>query len=739
VPKNPESKHENYHAGGKMKSRRNTVFLMLGMILLLIIPAKLSAGNIIIEGFDGYFTNDALKAKWTVSGEASKDIAIDWDITGLIAPSGNFMKYTYNAANSTWGGLVEPVHTGANAGLFPLDLTGANAGLQFYLKGDGTSNTICFRFYDYFSDGTEAVWQSQPISLKNDTWEIVRVPFVVDTDKQYGLHLFSTTGAGQGTKLELARSLGHIGRFQIVLDNPNKSDTQDHSFYLDEFRAVDFFPPNAPEQYCLEDFEGYPDTGIFKTAWQGFGYPTRDYVLWQMPDSPEGYRNAYWLYNADQTTTWGMAFRTRAGIISNLDISHLRDGGVQFLLKGDGTDNKFLFRWTDTQNNYWGSNWISIKDTTWHWVSVPFVVDTLDGFRWLGNDPNGTYWTPNIGTIDDLQLSLTRINEIRMDIRFPVIDNTYRALQIDAIYAVSRLPAKDPVAVDDFENYIDSEDLKLSWNQFGTGSIALDLNGETSTSGLHSMTISYNGSTGYTAVRKRNILPALNFAKMKGGIQFWLKGDGTSNRITFRLQNGNEMWESYPIPLKDTSWKLWAVKFIADSTTGFRYLGNNPDNPVWSSNVGTKAQLYGDLASIDQVRFYLRNPQTVDQGYSFSLDRLEGVDEIDKEAIVSAVQGKNLNQQPDLFELEQNYPNPFNPVTTIAYSLASPGHVKIEVFNVLGQRVKTLVDANQSAGAFKVQFDASEVTSGLYFYQLTVDNVRSTGAFTRIKRMLVLK
>jgi hypothetical protein len=253
------------------------------------------------------------------------------------------------------------------------------------------------------------------------------------------------------------------------------------------------------------------------------------------------------------------------------------------------------------------------------------------------------------------------------------------------------------------------------------------------------MTISYNGSTGYTAVRKRNILPALNFAKMKGGIQFWLKGDGTSNRITFRLQNGNEMWESYPIPLKDTSWKLWAVKFIADSTTGFRYLGNNPDNPVWSSNVGTKAQLYGDLASIDQVRFYLRNPQTVDQGYSFSLDRLEGVDEIDKEAIVSAVQGKNLNQQPDLFELEQNYPNPFNPVTTIAYSLASPGHVKIEVFNVLGQRVKTLVDANQSAGAFKVQFDASEVTSGLYFYQLTVDNVRSTGAFTRIKRMLVLK
>ncbi|HOH09217.1 MAG TPA: hypothetical protein PLF89_16965, partial [bacterium] len=138
-----------------MKSRRNTVFLMLGMILLLIIPAKLSAGNIIIEGFDGYFTNDALKAKWTVSGEASKDIAIDWDITGLIAPSGNFMKYTYNAANSTWGGLVEPVHTGANAGLFPLDLTGANAGLQFYLKGDGTSNTICFRFYDYFSDGTE--------------------------------------------------------------------------------------------------------------------------------------------------------------------------------------------------------------------------------------------------------------------------------------------------------------------------------------------------------------------------------------------------------------------------------------------------------------------------------------------------------------------------------------------------------------------------------------------------------
>jgi hypothetical protein len=118
-----------------------------------------------------------------------------------------------------------------------------------------------------------------------------------------------------------------------------------------------------------------------------------------------------------------LAFRTRAGVIANLVISSTKDGGIQFLIKGDGTDNKFVFRFTDTENNYWVSYGIPLQDTTWHWATVPFIVDENKGFRWCGNSPDSTYWGPIIGTVDELMVSLTKVNEIRFDIRSPAMRN----------------------------------------------------------------------------------------------------------------------------------------------------------------------------------------------------------------------------------------------------------------------------------------------------------------------------
>lgn len=71
------------------------------------------------------------------------------------------------------------------------------------------------------------------------------------------------------------------------------------------------------------------------------------------------------------------------------------------------------------------------------------------------------------------------------------------------------------------------------------------------------------------------------------------------------------------------------------------------------------------------------------------------------------------------FELGQNYPNPFNPMTTIHYSLAAPANVKMEIFNMIGQRVELLVDRQQSSGSHQVSFNGSLLPSGVYFYRLT--------------------
>jgi hypothetical protein len=83
--------------------------------------------------------------------------------------------------------------------------------------------------------------------------------------------------------------------------------------------------------------------------------------------------------------------------------------------------------------------------------------------------------------------------------------------------------------------------------------------------------------------------------------------------------------------------------------------------------------------------------------------------------------------------LKQNYPNPFNPSTNIAYSLPKSAHVKMSVYNMLGKRVSTLVNRNQKAGKHLVNFDASNLASGVYLYRL------ETGGFAQTNKMILIK
>ncbi|MEZ4766330.1 MAG: T9SS type A sorting domain-containing protein [Calditrichia bacterium] len=77
---------------------------------------------------------------------------------------------------------------------------------------------------------------------------------------------------------------------------------------------------------------------------------------------------------------------------------------------------------------------------------------------------------------------------------------------------------------------------------------------------------------------------------------------------------------------------------------------------------------------------------------------------------------------PKAFILEQNYPNPFNPSTTIKYHVSKPADVRINVYNTLGQLVATLVDGQKAAGTYSINWDAKNLASGTYFYQMEVGN-----------------
>jgi Secretion system C-terminal sorting domain len=103
--------------------------------------------------------------------------------------------------------------------------------------------------------------------------------------------------------------------------------------------------------------------------------------------------------------------------------------------------------------------------------------------------------------------------------------------------------------------------------------------------------------------------------------------------------------------------------------------------------------------------------------------------------------GLELSSLPDQFLLEQNYPNPFNPVTTIEFTLPEEAIVTISVYNLLGQRVATLLDnAQLDEGTQSTMFDASGLSSGIYFYRLTARSMGELGkTYTSIMKMILAK
>ncbi|MCU0344147.1 MAG: T9SS type A sorting domain-containing protein [Ignavibacterium sp.] len=126
----------------------------------------------------------------------------------------------------------------------------------------------------------------------------------------------------------------------------------------------------------------------------------------------------------------------------------------------------------------------------------------------------------------------------------------------------------------------------------------------------------------------------------------------------------------------------------------------------------------------------------VGKGYRPSLSRYEAY-LLDRGTTTSV---REIDALPNNFSLEQNYPNPFNPSTKIRYSIPNVtlsgvegSRVQLKVYDLLGNEVATLVNEEKPSGVYEVDFNASNLSSGIYFYKLTA------GAFTQTKKMTVLK
>lgn len=103
------------------------------------------------------------------------------------------------------------------------------------------------------------------------------------------------------------------------------------------------------------------------------------------------------------------------------------------------------------------------------------------------------------------------------------------------------------------------------------------------------------------------------------------------------------------------------------------------------------------------------------------------------QSITQPVGISNTNEVADKFSLDQNYPNPFNPTTNIRFSIPTDQNVSLKFYNAMGQEVSTYVDDFLKAGVYNAEFDASNLSSGIYFYTLKTTN------FVETKKMMLIK
>jgi hypothetical protein len=102
------------------------------------------------------------------------------------------------------------------------------------------------------------------------------------------------------------------------------------------------------------------------------------------------------------------------------------------------------------------------------------------------------------------------------------------------------------------------------------------------------------------------------------------------------------------------------------------------------------------------------------------------------DVVISSVENE-FNSTITDYSLEQNYPNPFNPTTTISYSVKEYDNVSLVVYDVLGRVVARLLDEPKNVGRYSVEFDASNLSSGIYFYTI------NSGSFSATKKLMLLK
>ena len=163
--------------------------------------------------------------------------------------------------------------------------------------------------------------------------------------------------------------------------------------------------------------------------------------------------------------------------------------------------------------------------------------------------------------------------------------------------------------------------------------------------------------------------------------------------------------------------------------TEIHLIGNAPTGVFKNGFPVAIRSSYQDLRSNAEGYFYDGNVNLLYVQITGSTDSTY---QVTGEGIILSA-GENIDGYPENFVLKQNFPNPFNSTTTIRYELPELANVTLKVYNILGEKVASLVDEQKEAGRYRVQFNAGNLSSGVYIYRI------DTGNFTVSKKLILMK
>jgi serine/threonine protein kinase len=232
---------------------------------------------------------------------------------------------------------------------------------------------------------------------------------------------------------------------------------------------------------------------------------------------------------------------------------------------------------------------------------------------------------------------------------------------------------------------------------------------------------------------------------------FWIPNTKPSDNCGIEIKEINDdscivdLYENYPqyaSPSKPRNLNIELdslVKFVCEENT-------EPDlmyYKIYKKSNNLKFELY-DSTKYPSFVDYEEKPSLTTDSNNYVLYKITSVDSENKESTFSkeikiAVENEfdtnvDLNKKStNNFLLYQNYPNPFNPSTTIKYSIPTTSYVTLKVYDILGREVTTLINEAKPTGTYEVKWNAVNLPSGVYFYQLTAGN------YTATKKLLLLK